>query len=404
MALNHKPEAPEAVGKASFHTIPAELKIIIISYMDLDPFTFRSVSLLDRQTHYFLKNHEFELVKNVVQIQNRLAGLLALPDRPTFKDYLSLQIEERSLTSVFRTLSKNFLYSHWVNACVVDSDDLEKPEGLMLMLRAGFYVHFRAARLKSALEKEDFIMNLSEVAWALSDQFSFLVMKAVELVALARKLKPLFIPSPHAAKQNREYHYHMVTDAVVRFALYSGMHALDYFFHWRFSTEDGARISDTGQWMLKFLTDNLEKSVLVKGDAPFAYHDFLMQTRDILTIELARNSIKVPGRSNIITLYEADMPGVTQASLDMIAPCPEVLVTPEDLQKSLGVKLDRRQYRAASAVIRLTGLKAAANASVSGDSDGFRGEVARTWCGQQTAYGQAPRGGNTFGTSEGVEL
>lgn len=305
MALNQKPEAPEAVGKASFHILPAELRIIILSYVDLDPATFRSLSLLDRRTHRFLIGHEPELVRNVVQNQNRLAGLLALPDPPTFRDYLSLQIEERSLTSVFRTLSRKFFYSDWVTHCVVDSNDPERPEVVMLILRAGFYVHFRAARLKSALEKEDFMMNLSEGAWALLRQFGYFVEKAVELVALARELKPLFIPFPPPANQNRQHDFLMVMDGVEKLALYSGMHALDDFLHWRYSNEDGARISNTGQWMIKFLTDTLEKSVLVKADAPFTYHDLLMQRSGILTIQLSRNYRTVPWRGNNIKLREA---------------------------------------------------------------------------------------------------
>lgn len=378
MSRNHKRKYPEAFEafkafrKTSFHDLPAELRIIIISYVDLDPATFRSLSLLDRRTHFFLINHEFELVKNVVQNQNRLAGLLALPDRPTFKDYLSLQIEERSLIFVYHTLFDNFLYNDWVSMCVVDSDDLERPEALLLMLRAGLYIHFRAACLKNAREREDFMMNLSEEAWALLNQFSFFVMKAVHLGAFASKLKPLLTPSRRAPAQNYQRDYDMVIEGVVELAFYSGMHALDDFLNWRYSIDGGAEISDARQWMSAFLTYNLEKSVLVKEDASFSYRDLLMQVFNIPTMQLARKDITLPGRGNIIRLSEENYPGVTQASLGMMTPCPKLVVMPESPQECLGMELDRRQHWAASAVIRLTGLKAAANAGILKDSGFLR--------------------------------
>ncbi len=364
MSLHHKAKGPEAVGKTSFCDLPAELKILIISYVNLDPATFRSLSLLDRQTHCFLIKHELELVRKLVQNQNRMAGLLALPDRPTFRDYLTLQIEDRSMDAVFHTLRKDFLYIEWATLCV-DSDDFENLEVLLLMLRAGFYTHFRAARLKSALEREDFIMKLSEEAWALLQRFTDFVLAAVRVVALTSRLKPLFKPSPSSADQPCQRDYDEVIDAVVGLALYSGMHVIDNFFCWRNSPEDDAMISDAGQWMAIFLTYNLEKSVLVKEDASFSYLDLLRHLCNIPTTQLARNDITVAGRSNNIRLREADFPGVTQASLIMIPLCPKLVVLSQGPDKSLGIELDRRQHRAASAVIRLTGLRAAAIASIS---------------------------------------
>lgn len=40
----------------SFDDIPAELKILIIPYVDLDPATFRSLSLLNPRKSSFLEN------------------------------------------------------------------------------------------------------------------------------------------------------------------------------------------------------------------------------------------------------------------------------------------------------------------------------------------------------------
>jgi hypothetical protein len=72
----------------SFDDIPAEVKILTISYVDLDPATSSSLSLLNREGHHFLKTYEVELVKNIVRLRGEPAGLLALPNKPTFQDHL----------------------------------------------------------------------------------------------------------------------------------------------------------------------------------------------------------------------------------------------------------------------------------------------------------------------------
>lgn len=83
----------------SFDSISAELKILIISLVDWDPTTFRSQSLLNRKTLQFLEEHEFALIRNVVRYRERLAEILALPSKQTYRDYLVLQTEGRSLCS-----------------------------------------------------------------------------------------------------------------------------------------------------------------------------------------------------------------------------------------------------------------------------------------------------------------
>jgi hypothetical protein len=93
-----------------FDDLPVELKILIISYVDLDPRTFRNLSLVNHQTRDFLKRHETELVKHVVQRQDRLEALLVLSPKPPFNDYLTLQIQERSLRSSVRTVKENGVY------------------------------------------------------------------------------------------------------------------------------------------------------------------------------------------------------------------------------------------------------------------------------------------------------
>jgi hypothetical protein len=81
-------------------------------------------------------------VKNAVQRKDRLAGILALPARPTFKDYLIFQRDERSFRSCIITIKRNGAYRDWLNRWTAqddkEDDEVFDSSGLWLMLKAGF--------------------------------------------------------------------------------------------------------------------------------------------------------------------------------------------------------------------------------------------------------------------------
>lgn len=360
------PVQPEVhIRKTSFDDVPAELKILIISYVDLDPATFRSLSLLNHQTHQFLKRYEVELVNSVVRHRNRLAGLLALPARPTFKDYLILQIEERGLNSSILILKQNGVYEHCFRERITEGEDVFRSAGPLLMLIAGFYVHYRAARLKSRLELEDFMMNVSEEAWALVKLFSLFVMQAVRLIPAALVptfLDSWFIPSPSAdvrAPEDRTAGYRKVADEVLQEALYFGMHSLDDFLRHRYHSTDIMAMSDVADGMAKFLGNSLEKSVLVKEDDIHSYNDHLRLALDSPTIQLGRRNI--PGKGRVVKMYQADYPHVTKAVLRP-GEAPKVHKITNSGQNSPGIEFNRSEGFASPLVLTITGVQAAAQA------------------------------------------
>jgi hypothetical protein len=64
--------------------------------------------------------------------------------------------------------------------------------GLLLMMRAGFLVHFHVARMKSISEQKEMIEILSEEVWALLRLFSDFVWVATRIAAEALVPRPLF--------------------------------------------------------------------------------------------------------------------------------------------------------------------------------------------------------------------
>jgi hypothetical protein len=130
-----------------------------------------------------LRTYEVELIKNIVPLRDKLAGLLALPNKPTFKDYLILQIKERSLHSRILALKRDDTYRKCFLRRICVDRAFYESSGLLLILPARFLVHCRATRIQTAVVRENSTSDMSQVAWACLRTFDDFQARAIRHAA-----------------------------------------------------------------------------------------------------------------------------------------------------------------------------------------------------------------------------
>lgn len=305
-----------------------------------------------------MKTCEVELVKNIVRLRDPLAGLLALPNKPTFKDYLILQTEKRSLHSSILALKRDDAYRNCFLKWIRVDRAFYESSGFLLILRAGFPVHCRATRMQTALVWENSASGMSQAAWACLRIFSDFLARAIRHAANHIALYTEHPSGAVRAERSDTFTNRSVGNGILQLALHSGIPALEDLLDHRYYSKDIVSMPDVEGFMRMFVADHFRKSVLVGEDGLLDYGDHLCRTHNTASIDTGRE--RILRKDCRIKLWRIDQNWLGNFN-STFWKMPESSKREKDPCGQLRVTISLEHRYAPQAILTLTGIMAAAH-------------------------------------------